>query len=227
MAGLLTFRAVHPLFGCFLMRHLGKGDIAERIQALEATLELPTSIGKAVRVPGPDRLPSGPLATEYLDERLLREGLATAEDIHPPPPWEQTDVPPHERKYAMTLADKLLRLFEAEVPEAGDVFVKPVWVVGPVLEIGDFNTYISSNDLAKQEGLIFRHLLRFILLCDECSAQTPDGMDAAEWQEFLTGMKDRLTDVCRSVDPQSTDETLTQHEDDPLLVDAEVFGEGL
>lgn len=217
LEGLLVFRGVHPLFGDFLMQHLGKSDITERIQALEALLELPMSVGPAIRVPGPDRLPRGPLATEWLDEELFRLSLATSDEISPPPISEQLDVPAHLRKYALTLADKLRLLFLYEYPEARDVRIQPVWVVGPVLEAGDFGKYISSNELAKQEGLIFRHLLRFILLCDECMARTPDGMSETIWQMELEGIRDRLTEICRSVDPQSTDETLSQADDDPLL----------
>lgn len=219
LAGLLVFRGVHPLFGDFLMQHLGKSDITERIQALESLLELPISVGPAIRVPGPDRLPRGPLATEWLDEELLRLSLATTDEISPPPISEQLDVPPHLRKYALTLADKLQLLFVYEYPEARDIRIQPVWVVGPVLEAGNFGTYISSNELAKQEGLIFRHLLRFILLCDECMARTPDGMSETIWRMELEGIRDRLTEICRDVDPQSTDETLSHADDDPLLVE--------
>ena len=110
-------------------------------------------------------------------------------------------------------------MFLYEYPEARDVRVQPVWVVGPVLEAGNFGTYISSNDLAKQEGLIFRHLLRFILLCDECMARTPEGMSETIWRMELEGIRDKLTEICRTVDPQSTDETLSHADDDPLLAE--------
>ena len=47
----------------------------------------------------------------------------------------------------------------------------PVWVAGEVLHYGeDFNKYITSNKLQKQEGIVFRHLLRLILLIDEMAA---------------------------------------------------------
>lgn len=220
LEGLLVFRGVHPLFGDFLMEHLGKSDITERVQALEGLLELPMSVGPAIRVPGPDRLPRGPMATEWLDDEILRLGLVTADEISPPPISEQLDVPPHLRKYALTLADKLRVMFLYEYPEARDVRIQPVWVVGPVLEAGNFQTYISSNDLAKQEGLIFRHLLRFILLCDECSARTPAGMSETVWKMEMEGVRDRLTDICRDIDPTSTDEILAAAEEDPLLADA-------
>src|SRR6185437_8232354 len=48
---LLAFRSVNPLYGAFLLKHLGIADRDERIQALESVLEVPTSILRDVRVP--------------------------------------------------------------------------------------------------------------------------------------------------------------------------------
>ena len=64
------------------------------------------------------------------------------------------------------------RLFTSEFPGV-DVKVWPVWVAGDVLQFGDFQKYVTSRDLTKQEGLIFRHLLRMILLCGEFTQLTP------------------------------------------------------
>src|SRR5207253_1265713 len=38
---LLVFRSIHPLYGAFLLDHLGIADRNERIQALESVLEMP------------------------------------------------------------------------------------------------------------------------------------------------------------------------------------------
>ena len=60
---LLVFRSVHPLYGAFLLDHLGIADRDERLQALESVLEMPRPLLRYVRVPLPDDLPPGPLAT--------------------------------------------------------------------------------------------------------------------------------------------------------------------
>ncbi|HRX82703.1 MAG TPA: helicase-related protein, partial [Pirellulaceae bacterium] len=43
---LLHFRGVNPLFGVFLLNHLGIADRAERIQAIESILEIPGSVAR-------------------------------------------------------------------------------------------------------------------------------------------------------------------------------------
>lgn len=62
----------------------------------------------------------------------------------------------------------------------------------------------------KQEGIIFRHLLRLILLCGEFAQVCPAGTTPAEWQEFLRDLADKLTASCRAVDPTSTDMMIEQ-----------------
>ena len=57
---LLVFRSVHPLYGAFLLQHLGLADRDERIQALESVLEMPRPLLRYVRVPWPEELPPGP-----------------------------------------------------------------------------------------------------------------------------------------------------------------------
>ena len=65
----------------------------------------------------------------------------------------------------LTLAEKLRRLFDYDFPGVHDLRTQPVWAAGELLEFGgDFNKYVTSKDLQKQEGIIFRHLLRLILL---------------------------------------------------------------
>src|SRR5688572_27068867 len=50
---LTVFRAVHPLYGLFLMDYLGKADREEWVQVLESLLEMPGSVAKFLRVPWP------------------------------------------------------------------------------------------------------------------------------------------------------------------------------
>jgi hypothetical protein len=62
----------------------------------------------------------------------------------------------------------------------------------------------------KQEGILFKHLLRMILLCDEFAQLTPKDISAEEWRASLARVSEVLTAACRTVDPQSTDELLEE-----------------
>jgi hypothetical protein len=206
---LLLFRSVNPLYALFLIEHLGAADEAERIQALESVLELPGSILPQVRVPPPDVLAPGPLAREYLDGELLSRGLITAQELDPSKFEDEKPGMFRERRFAVPLADKLRLLFHSDFPDVRDLRVTPSWVVGDLLNFsGDFNKYVSGRDLSKQEGLIFRHLLRMILLCGEFAQVSPPNVGPADWQRWLKELADGLTTTCRVVDPESTDKVL-------------------
>ncbi|MDR1494035.1 MAG: DEAD/DEAH box helicase [Planctomycetaceae bacterium] len=215
LADLLRFRGVNPIYGLFLIEHLGIANREERMQAFESILEMPNSVAPYVRVPKPDDLPPGPLARERLDPLLLQYGLATVEEISP----EANQAYREEQRgklggyddapvFVLTLAEKLRRLFDYEDP---DVFLRtnPVWSAGEILIFkGDFNKYITSRSLQKQEGVIFRHLLRLILLLEEFIPFSPPGTIALEWQNDLKDVASQLTECCRKVDPDCTDEIL-------------------
>jgi superfamily II DNA/RNA helicase len=203
---LLIFRSVHPLYGAFLLDQLGIADANERIQALESVLEMPRPLLRYVRVPPPDQLPPGPLATTRLDAELIRRGLILA-----PVPKSEEDEEEEEDEYERppTLAEKLRLYFDALHPEVADVSTQSVWAAGELLRYaGNFNLYVRTRDLIKQEGIIFRHLLRLILLCGEFSQVCPTETTRDEWQAFLTDLAERLTASCRAVDPTSTDEAI-------------------
>ncbi len=206
---LLQLRSVNPIYGLFLIDLLGAADMTERIQVLESVLELPGSILPQVRVPQPDVLPPGPLATEYVDEELIKRGLATMEDLYPPPEDPDRRDMFRERRWAVPLADKLRLLFHSEFPDVRDLRITPCWVAGDLLQFGgDFDKYVRGRDLTKQEGLVFRHLLRLILLCGEFAQLTPPNVSPADWQQPLRDFADQLTASCRAVDPESTDKSL-------------------
>jgi hypothetical protein len=206
---LMVFRAVHPLYGLFLMDYLGRAEHHEWVQILESLLEMPGSVAKSLRVPWPDQLPPGRLALEVVDPVILTRGIATQEDLYPQA--DQSDVPPELRKYPVPLAQKIRMLFESEVDHAGGLFVTPVWAVGDLLSHGgDFDKFVRSRDLVKQEGVLFKHLLRMILLCDEFRQLTPRDLDPEAWRAQLAGVSEVLTAACRTVDPQSTDELLEE-----------------
>lgn len=215
---LLSFRSVNPLYGAFLVDQLGIADRTERLQAFESVLGLPGPVLKYVRVPRD--LPPGPLATTRLDDELIARGLMAA------PVTEEDDEPdrfdrdaPFERP--PMLAEKLRLLFDALHPEVRDVETQAVWAAGELFFFdGNFNNFVKSRDLVKQEGLIFRHLLRLILLCEEFAAVNPPEIEPAAWQEELRELSDRLAASCRQVDPSSTDDAI-QHAHAADLIEGE------
>ena len=206
---------MNPLYGVFLINHLGIADRAERIQAMESVLEIPASVGHFVRVPDREEMPPGPLATTRLDIELLRLGLATAEQLAGS---ESADEDPRRRAFyeeekprVLTLAEKLRLLFDYDFPGVHDIRTYSVWAAGELLEYGgDFNKYVTSKRLQKQEGIVFRHLLRMILLIREFQFLTPPDADPTEWNADLDDLASRLIDCCHEVDPASTDKALEQ-----------------
>jgi superfamily II DNA/RNA helicase len=215
MRDLLLLRGVHPLYAVFLMKHLGIADKNERIMAFESILEFSTSLGRAVRIPKPEVLPPGTLATQRLDSLLLKLGLATAEELGA---LQSNDEEEQRQRREdeewvplLTLPYKLHRLFQYDFPGVDDVRVTPVWVVGEVLQYGtDFNKYITSNQLQKQEGIVFRHLLRMILLLDEMAELCPPDVEHETWRGDLAEIANQLEDICRRADSESTDKWLAE-----------------
>jgi len=223
LADLMKFRGTNPLYALFLLKHLGIANRAERLQVFESLLELPPSIGSSVRVPKQDMLPNGPLSTERLDPMLLTMGLATVDELVPKTEEEEEAEREQRRHFAgwmeerthiIPLAEKLRRLFEYEYPNV-DLRVFPVWSAGEILLDfkGDFNKYIVSKAMQKQEGIIFRHLLRLILLLDEFLAMPPVDGSPDAWKADLIDMKETLLACCAKVDPKSTQEILEHAKD--------------
>ena len=204
------------MYAVFLMSHLGIADKNERIMAFESILELSRSLGRAIRIPQPDVLPPGPLATTRLDSQLLKLGLVTAEELGAVEEGEDEDKKRgwyDEDDYVpvLSLPHKLQRLFQHDFPGVHDVRITPVWVVGEALQYGtDFNKYITSNKLQKQEGVVFRHLLRFILLIDEMAELCPPDVEHQQWRDDLYEIADQLEEICRLADSTSTDQWLVE-----------------
>ncbi|MEM7457281.1 MAG: DEAD/DEAH box helicase [Planctomycetota bacterium] len=216
LGDLLKLRGVHPLYALFLMKHLGIADRNERVMAFESLLELSRSIGPAIRIPKPDRLPPGPLQTTRLDSQLLKLGLATVDEFGYPDDDDEDDSRPGhwDDDYVplLTLPYKLMRLFQHDFPKVQDLRITPVWAAGEALNYGDdFNKYITSNNLQKQEGVVFRHLLRLVLLIDEMSSICPPDITIEQWQDDLYGIADQLEEMCRKVDPVSTEQWLADN----------------
>ncbi len=217
---LLVLRSVNPLYGMYLLENMDLADESERLQALESVLEVPGSLFLDVRVPGPDEMPPGPLARQRLDPLLIERGLATADEIDPTQMNE--DAYGRQRSRGLPLADKMYRLFDSELPGAGSFRTSPVWIAGELIHFGgDFHKYVTSRDLTKQEGLLFRHLLRLILLCGEFAQLCPPEWNQVEWQTWLNGLAEQLTESCRAVDPESTDTSLeAMRTVDPLTAES-------
>ena len=220
MARLVKLRGINPLYGVYLVNQLGIASREERMQALESVLEMPGSVARLVRVPKIEEMPPGPLATTRLDPELLSLGLATPEqlgakrenDEEEPKDRPRRDGPfGEERVFVLTLAEKLRMLFDASFPGVHSLVTTPVWAAGEILEFGgQFNKYITARGLQKQEGVIFRHLLRLILLLKEFQPLTPPDCPPDEWHAELEAISQTLIECCRGVDPTSTDKAMEE-----------------
>jgi len=201
---LVTFRSIDPLYGAFLSQELAKADVAEKILAIESVLPFPPAIQRPVR-PSEDLEP-GPLQSQVIEPRLIQmgilgSGVESAEEKEADGErdyWaeEQEDDQPR------TLADMLKALFDAKLETPEDVFVQPKRVLGGILDAGgDFFKFTKAHNLAKNEGLILRHLLRLVILADEFSTRSGGDPDYATIGE-------QATEVCQQVDPRYTDRFL-------------------
>jgi len=165
-------------------------------------------------------VPPGPLETEVVRPFLEQRGLLAAKPEPLPEGEEEDDRWGEDEEPEPWFAEKLRMYFEVHRPEVADVEVFSVWAAGELIQNfgGNFNLYVRTKDLTKQEGIIFRHLLRLILLCEEFAQLTPPDTPAEDWQGFLRDLANRLTDSCRRVDPASTEETIQRaHSADALV----------
>jgi superfamily II DNA/RNA helicase len=220
---LTKLRGINPLYGIYLVKQLGIANRQERIQAFESVLEMPGTVARLVRVPKPEEMPPGPLATTRLDGELLALGLATPEQLGAAAENDEEEKEgrrglfPEERVFVLTLAEKLRLLFDATFPGVHSLHTTPVWAAGELLEFGgNFNQYITAKGLQKQEGVIFRHCLRLILLLKEFLPLVPPDCPEEEWRRELTTIGDALVDACRRVDPLSTDKALEEAETEEM-----------
>ncbi|MBX9652392.1 DEAD/DEAH box helicase [bacterium] len=214
---LFGFRSIHPIYGCFLLDMLGTADENERMLALESVLTLPRPILRWVKPPTPEEMPPGPMEKEKLDPILIEKGLLLAHFADPSDDPDDEDE--DEEAAPPSLADKLRFVFDDLYPGLHDVQTQTIWAAGEILRFGgDFDKFVRTFKLVKQEGIIFRHLLRMILLCGEFGAQTPSEGTLSEWRNGFSEIARRLTLACREVDPVSTARTL-QHAHDLDFVD--------
>jgi len=71
---------------------------------------------------------------------------------------------------------------------------------------------VNINRLQKQEGVVFRHLLRLILLIGEFLQFCPPDTEEEDWQGDLNEIRERLVESCRHVDSTSTDKVLEEEQ---------------
>ena len=215
MAKLTLFRGVNPLYALFLIGQLGMADAAERMQAWESVLELPRPVARFCRVPKQDQLPPGPLAT-----RPARRPIAATSAWRRWTSWSRGRERKTRGRGATYDEDRVWVLpwptscggcSTSNCPGVRDLRTQAVWAAGELLEYGgNFNKYIGGKDLQKQEGILFRHLLRLILLLGEFKQLARRKWTPPFGRASLEDIAARLTESCRAVDPASTDRTLEQ-----------------
>jgi superfamily II DNA/RNA helicase len=218
---LLTFKSVNAIYGMFLVKVLPHCDAAERIQALESVLAFPGALSRNLRIPRPDMMPPSRFAAGYLNTELLKRGIVSAAELGMVQPKEQDDrFDEEEWVRPLNFPEKMLRLFRSEYPGVSEIPMTDVWAAGELLTFeGDFNKLITSRKLAKQEGIVFRHILRFILLCEEF---LPHVEKDSDWHNELIDISEKLTEACREVDAHITDTMIeSARAADPLLAETD------
>lgn len=221
LTNLLSFKSINPLYGMFLLDVLPFASGPERVQALESVLVFPGAVSRNLRIPRPDVMPLSPFATDFLNPELLQRGLATITELGGTPQEDDDDGgyrDPGEWVRPLNFPEKLMRLFRSEYPGVSDVAMTDVWAAGELLNFGgDFNKLVTTRKIAKQEGILFRHILRFVLLCEEFVPHVdPDSV----WHGELHSISHQLTEACREIDPRSTDMMIeSAHAADPLLAE--------
>lgn len=204
-----AFRGVDPLYGAWLGEALGPASRVEKLLALESVLPTPFQIARRCELPFD--LEPGPLQTERLEPELIAMGIVVARPE--PPAGEPEPEPERGRPFAFweerdeerppTFPEMLKILYESVLPEPEDLEIRTQWIAGAFLEDGsDFWRFVSSRELAKNEALVLRHLLRLVLLASEFAEHTDD----PDYLDIGRG----VVEVCRQVDPRHTEKVLAK-----------------
>ncbi len=130
------------------------------------------------------------------------------------------------QKRPPSLAEKLRTYFDQCYPDVADVRTHPLWCVGELIEFGgNFNKFVTTLDLTKQEGIIFRHVQRMIMLCGEFERACALDVDATPatlaWRAELHELAAKLTESCRVVDLDQHRSTDLEDRRGSDMIDAE------
>ncbi len=205
---LTVYRSVDPLYGAFLADTLPRSNFDEKVMALESVLPVPPVIERKVRIP--EDLPPGPLQKEALEPALISMGVVLAKAdgslvAAPDEEYEDYYEEPEEER-PPTFPEGLMILFQSKLAVPDEFFIQPKWVAGAAFQQGcDFYKLVGACNLAKQEGLVLRHLLRLVILAGEFYTQTED-------PDYQT-IGEQATRICHDVDPRYTDRFLTEAEE--------------
>jgi hypothetical protein len=94
----------------------------------------------------------------------------------------------------------LLEAFNARLVEPEEIEIRTQWIAGALGADGDFWRFVSSRELAKNEALVLRHLLRVVLVANEFFEKTGD----PDYEVIAQ----RATLASRVADPTYTDRFL-------------------
>jgi len=181
-------------------------------------LPLPPAIERRLRPP--EGIEPGPMQTEVLEPMLIQMGLAITTDSGELSVIEaeeeyggywapEEDAPPRKR----SPAEMLKMIFDTQLVTPEFIPVQPKFVAGGLFDFDcDFHKYVRSRDLAKNEGLVLRHMLRLVILAGEFLAQSGGDPDYERIGE-------QATRVCRGVDERYTDRFLASEEEAKKLVE--------
>ncbi|MFO0839003.1 MAG: DEAD/DEAH box helicase [Phycisphaerae bacterium] len=202
---LTNFRSVDPLFGAYLAEQLARGDLNEKVLALESVLELPPTILRKVHIP--DDMPPGPLQTEVLAPLMVAMGVVGTSPIDAAGAGESDESEWRDddevEQRPPTLPEMLKIAFEAKLSNPEPVSIQPKWAAGDAFRFDcEFFKFVRARELIKQEGLILRHLLRLAILAGEFFTLTQD----PDYQRI----SELATQTCRRVDASYTDRFLAE-----------------
>ncbi|OYP36534.1 DUF3516 domain-containing protein [Rhodopirellula sp. MGV] len=225
---LVHLRSINPIYGVYMADLLAKADDEERIATLESVLEVPGTVARYTRMPKLEDMPPGKLATEYLDAELLTRGIVTAEELGAASQDEEEEIRDRgfgrvmfdePKVWPLTIGEKIYRLFQNDFPRVDNVRIRPVWIVGELLNYDlQFDKFITTKKLQKEEGILLRHCLRMILFLDEMANVPPEDTTVETWEDWMDDLAEKLTEACRQADPQTTDEVLSEDAGDDDLV---------
>lgn len=204
---LLAFRSIHPLYGAFLSEVLVRSSYDEKVLALESVLPVAWRVARACEPP-PEREP-GPLQRDELEPLMISMGVVIARkepteeererarfDV-----WADGDDEDARDERPPTFPEMLGIAFDASLPAPEEVEIQTKWIAGGLHEArDDFYGFVGARQLAKNEGLVLRHVLRVVLLADEFAARTGDPDYAL--------IAERATRAARAVDARYTERFL-------------------